>query len=214
LCAGFSDWGFIKINGFPLSLFLDPAYSTDLKLFRYYYKQRHSSPNQPLFFKVHSSSWFTTREFLAIYSTSVTKNSGYSSKDEPIIEKQALALLEQSGRKETRPICRYYGQLTWSTDHIPVLEHATLKLLLDSDVVISSRNSSAVALPQEQEGEEDSEMFSLHLEQQDGNAFFGGAHTNGAHSHSSSQGESQGGTQSGGGGESFGNVFTQPPTPN
>jgi len=69
-------------------------------------------------------------------------------------------------------------------------------------------------LPQEQEGEEDSEMFSLHLEQQDSNAFFGGAHNNGAHSRSSSQGESQGGTQSGGGGESFGNVFTQPPTPN
>jgi len=126
--AGFKDWGCIKINGYPLSLFLDPAFQDDWKQFQHI-KTNHNASSQLVFFKTHPSSWFTTREFLAIYSTAITKSGGYSLKDEAIIEENALKILE---KMKDKPIRRYYGQITWNISHIPILEQTALQQLLDS----------------------------------------------------------------------------------
>jgi len=49
---GFQDWGCIKVNGYPLSLFYDPAYCMDWKHFRHIKCGNPHNYPQLIFFKV------------------------------------------------------------------------------------------------------------------------------------------------------------------
>jgi len=130
----------------------------DWKHFRHIKKGNPYNFTQLIFFKVHSSSWFSTREFLAIYSTSITKTGGYNSHDEAIIEKNAIKTLEE---QKSKPIRRYYGQVAWSTIHIPVLEQVTLQQLLHSVKGLEELPPDNVVV------DDDENFFSLHLDHHD-----------------------------------------------
>ena len=150
-CPGF-DWGSIKINGFPMSLFMDPQYRNELAHFKMIKVYQHNSvhvmeANQLQFFKIHASSWFTLCEFLGIYGCMylsmyifplVAKvdrqpgGAGFSIKEESEIEKIAIQLIFEPLHK---PVRRYYGTVTWNIGHIPILENAVQQFLRQGNII-------------------------------------------------------------------------------